>query len=62
MPSGIVSGVDQGMSVLDAVVIVEGDRERGSFGGEFGATHCNQGRLCDAALPILLRAGLVNNC
>jgi len=36
------------MGVLDGVVIVE-----------FGASHCNQWGLCDAALPKLLRAGLV---
>jgi len=37
------------------VVIVEG--EGAVLEGEFGASHCNQQR--DAALPKLLRAGLV---
>ena len=32
-----------GMGVLVGVVIVEG---RGSFGGEFGASYCNQRELC----------------
>jgi len=38
MPSGVVSAV--GLGVLD----FGGDRrrERGSFGGEFGTSHCNQ--------------------
>jgi len=31
----------------------------GSFGGEFGASCCNQWGLCDAALRKLLWAGLV---
>jgi len=37
---GVVSGVGRGMGVLDE----GGDfqRRRGSFGGEFGASHCNQ--------------------
>jgi len=41
MPFGVVSGVSRGMGVLDA----GGDRRRGrgSFGGEFGASHCNNG-------------------
>jgi len=57
MPLGVVSGVGRDMGVLDG----SGDRrrERGSFGGEFGASHCNQWGLCDAALPKLLWAGLV---
>jgi len=40
MPLGMVSGVGRGMGVLDE----GGDcrRGRGSFGGEFGAFHCNQ--------------------
>jgi len=40
MPFGVVSGVGLGMSVLD----FGGDRRRGrgSFGGEFGSSHCNQ--------------------
>jgi len=40
----MVSGVSGGTGVLDG-----GDdrqRERGSFGGEFGASHCNQWGLC----------------
>jgi len=44
MPFGVVSGVGRGMGVLDG----DGDRRRewGSFGCEFGASHCNQRRLC----------------
>jgi len=38
------------------VVIVEGN---GQFWGEFGASHCNQWGLCDAALLILHWTGLV---
>jgi len=38
MPLGVVSGDGRGMGVLDWVVIVEG---RGSFGGEYWASHCN---------------------
>jgi len=44
MPFGVVSGVGRGMGVLDG-----GDdsrRNRGNFGGEFGASHCNQLGLC----------------
>ena len=46
MPFGVVRGVGRGMGVLDG----GGDRrrERGRFGGEFGASHCNQWSLCDA--------------
>jgi len=46
MPFGVVRGVGRGMGVLDG----GGDRRRGkgSFGGEFGASHCNQWGLCDA--------------
>ena len=57
MMFGTVSGVGRKMGVLDG----GGDRQRrrGSFGSEFGASHCNQWRLCDAALPKLLRARLV---
>ena len=46
-----------GCRLLDA----GGDRRRGrgSFGVKFGASHCNQWRLCDAALPKLLLVGLV---
>jgi len=41
---GVVSGVRLGMGVLD----FSGDRPRGrgSFGGEFAASHCNQWGLC----------------
>jgi len=44
MPFGMVSEVGQGMGVLDG----GGDRRRGMgwFGGEFGASHCNQWGLC----------------
>jgi len=54
---GMVSGVGRVMGVLDG----GGDRQRGrgSFGGEIGASHCNQWVLCDAALPKLLWAGIV---
>jgi len=40
MPFGMVSGVGRRMGVLDG----GGDRrrERGNFGGEFGALHCKQ--------------------
>ena len=43
------------------VLHVSGDRrrKRAVSGGEFGASHCNQWKLCDAALPKLLWAGLV---
>jgi len=46
MPFRVVSGVGRGMGVLDG----GGDRRKGkgSFGGEFGASHCNQWGLCDA--------------
>ena len=46
MPFGMVSGVGRGMGVLD----FGGDRRRGRdrFGGEFGASHCNQWGICDA--------------
>jgi len=58
MPLGTVNRVGRGMSLLDG----GGDRrrKRGSFEGEFGASHCNQCGLCDAALPKLLWAGLVS--
>jgi len=53
MPFGMVRGVGRGTRVLDG----GGDlrRGRGSFGGEFGASHCNQWGLCDALSPITLR-------
>jgi len=40
MPFGVMSGVGRGMGVLDG----SGDRrrERGSFGVNVGASHCNQ--------------------
>ena len=43
MPFGMVSVVGRGMGVLDGVVIIEG---KGSFGSEFGASHCYQWGLC----------------
>jgi len=46
MPFGVVSGIKLGMGVLDFGG--ERRRGRGSFGGEFGASHCNQWGLCDA--------------
>jgi len=52
MPFGMVSGVGRGTGVLD----VGGDRRRGrgSFEGEFGASHCNQkGPLRRALLKLL---------
>ena len=39
MPLGVVSGVSQGKGVLDGGSYCQ--RGRGSFGGEFGASHCN---------------------
>jgi len=47
IPFGVVSGVGLVMGVLDGVVIVEG-KGYCSFGGELGASHCNQWGLCDA--------------
>ena len=46
MPFGVVRGVGRGMGVLDG----GGDRRRGkgSSGGKYGASHCNQWGLCDA--------------
>jgi len=46
-----------GMDVLDGGC--DCHRGRGSFGGEFGVSHCNQWGLCDVAFPKLLWAGLV---
>ena len=44
MPFELVNGVGRRMGVLDR----DSDRRRGrgSFGGEFGASHCNQWDLC----------------
>jgi len=44
MPFGVVSAVGFGIGVLD----FGGDRRRGrgSLGGEFVASHCNQWELC----------------
>jgi len=44
MPFGVVSGVGLGMGVLD----FDGDRRRGrgSLGGQFVESHCNQWGLC----------------
>ena len=52
MPFGVVSGVGLGRGVLH----FGGDRRRarGSLGGEFAASHCNQWGLCDEALLKLL--------
>jgi len=45
MPFGVVSGVGQGMGVLDwGWRSVKGKRH---FLGECGASHCNQWGLCD---------------
>jgi len=63
MPFGVVSGVGRGMGVLDE----GGDhrRGRGSFVGEFGASHCNRWGFCSVivrerrALLELLWGGLV---
>ena len=52
MPLGMVSGVGRGMGVLDGTV--NHRRGRGCFGGEFGASNCNQWGLCcesDALFP-----------
>ena len=46
MPFGVMSGVGFGMGVLDGGGNCR--RGRGSFVGEFGASHCNQWGLCDA--------------
>ena len=43
VPFGVMSGVGRGMGVLDGAAIVEGKEH---FGGEFGASHCNQWGLC----------------
>jgi len=44
MPFGVVSGVGRRTGILDC----GGDcqRGRGSFGGEYGVSHCNQWGLC----------------
>ena len=44
IPFGVMRGVGPGIGVLD----FDGDRRkgRGSFGGEFGASHCKQWGLC----------------
>jgi len=56
IPFGVVSGVSQGMGVLDRGGYCR--REMGSFGGKCGASHCNQwGRRC--AFPKLLWGRLV---
>jgi len=49
-------GRSRNARVLDGVVIVE---RKGSFVSEFGASHCNQWRLCNAALLKLLWALVV---
>jgi len=48
MPFGMVSGISRLMGVLDASG--ECRRGRGSFWGEFGASHCNQWGLCCVVL------------
>jgi len=40
MPFGVVSGVGRGMGVLDGGRDLR--KERGSFGGKYGASRCNQ--------------------
>jgi len=51
MPFGVVSVIGRGMGVLDGVA--DRRRGRGSFGSEFGVSHCNEwGRRRD--LPKLL--------
>jgi len=62
MPFGVLSGVGQGMGVINGVLNGSGDRRRGrgSFWGDFGASHCNKRGLCCVvsrerrALPELL--------
>ena len=63
MPFGVMSGIGLGMDVLN----FGGDhrRGRGSFGGEFGSSHCNQWGLCcvvcvEVHEPIKLSFGLVS--
>jgi len=62
MPFGMVSGVGKGMGVDGRD---DRRRERGSFGGEFGASHCNQRGLCCVVVrkrrlfPIYFGEGLV---
>jgi len=60
MPFGMVSGVGRGTGVLDGGGDIR--REKGSLGDEFGASYCNQWRLCDAALPKLLWQDLLQKC
>jgi len=63
MPFGVVRGISREIGVLDG----GGDRRsgRGRFGGELGASHCNQRGLCYTvvqerrALPKLLCGRLV---
>jgi len=47
---GVLSGVSRGMDVLDG----GGDRQRegGSFGGESGASHCNQWGLLHSCAKV----------
>jgi len=43
---GMVSGVGRGMGVLDGEgVYVDCRRGMGSFGGEFGASHCGSSQI-----------------
>jgi len=57
MPFEVVNGVGRGMGVLDE----GGDRRtgRGSFGSEFGASHCLRQWGRQRALPKLLLRGLI---
>jgi len=63
MPFGVVSAVGRGMGVLDGDSLRRRD-QMGSFGGKFGASHCNQWELrCTVgpercAFPKLLACGL----
>jgi len=52
MPFGVVTGVGQGMGVLDGLVIVEGKEQ---FWGKFGASHCNQWAFATRSSQITLR-------
>jgi len=63
VPFGVVRGVGRGMGVLD----FDGDRQRrrDSFGGECGASHCNQRgtllRSCvEVCIAIELSFGVVS--
>ena len=53
MPFGMARGVGRGMGVLDGGA--DRRRGRGSFGGEFGASHCNQWAFATRSSQITLR-------